>query len=178
MRGPAAHWQDAGIGVLHSVICVLFVTISNLLGGRVPGNVMIKENPDEGPSCTLAGRWYRYVTFCNLYVDCYGFKSPWGKGPRECDDQGEPDEGPSCTLAGLWYRCVTLCYFCVICHGFKSLWGKGPRECDDQGQPRRGAQLHTGRTLVHVCCVLLSYMLLSRGMCWSKRSLSKGPAAH
>jgi hypothetical protein len=20
---------------------------------------MIKENPDEGPSCTLAGRWYR-----------------------------------------------------------------------------------------------------------------------
>lgn len=22
---------------------------------------MIKENPDEGPSCTLAGRWYRWV---------------------------------------------------------------------------------------------------------------------
>eukprot|EP00882_Tetradesmus_deserticola_P029147 GHRQ01032580.1.p1 GENE.GHRQ01032580.1~~GHRQ01032580.1.p1 ORF type:complete len:115 (-),score=11.55 GHRQ01032580.1:400-744(-) len=22
---------------------------------------MIKENPDEGPSCTLAGRWYRCV---------------------------------------------------------------------------------------------------------------------
>lgn len=30
---------------------------------------MIKENPDEGPSCTLAGRWYRCAAVGNTELE-------------------------------------------------------------------------------------------------------------
>lgn len=56
---------------------------------------MIKENPDEGPSCTLAGRWYRSVS-----LHCTG------KG-QGC--QGGPLLGLPCMRKGVWAGVKASC---------------------------------------------------------------------
>jgi hypothetical protein len=108
---------------------------------------MIKENPDEGPSCTLAGRWYRCVTLCvTSVIVCVTLRVASAALAACASSTSTRTRGP----AAHWLDAGTGVSLCVLHLLFQESQQLHLQHVHDQAVTRRGAQPHTGRPLVQV----------------------------